>query len=69
MTRKLLLAAALATLALTSTIDIGTAQASWGGHPGWAYYHGWGPRYYTYYVPYYPGPRCYVTVYGTAYCY
>jgi hypothetical protein len=68
MTRKLLLAATLAVLALTSAIGTGTAQASW-GRPGRAYYHGWGPRHYAYAVPYYPGPRCYVTVYGTATCY
>lgn len=68
MTRKLFLAAALV-LTLTSAIGIGTAQASWGGHPGWVYDHGWGPRYYSYYVPYYVGPHCFVTVYGTATCY
>jgi hypothetical protein len=68
MTRKLFLAA-FAVLALTSAIGSGTAQASWGGHPGRAYYHGWGSRHYAYDVPYYRGPRCYVTVYGTATCY
>ncbi|HEV2301584.1 MAG TPA: hypothetical protein VGR91_08450 [Stellaceae bacterium] len=70
MNRKLLMAAALALVALTPSIGIGAAQASWGGHPGRAYHHGWGPRYYAYHVaPYYVGqPRCYATVYGTIYC-
>ena len=69
MTRKNLLAAALAIAALAGSFGIGTAQANWHGRPGWVYYHGWGPRYYAYhYVPYYVGPRCYPTIYGTTYC-
>ncbi len=75
MARKLLMVAAVALVALTSSISIGTAQAHWAywgyyhgwGYPGWGY-HAWWPGYYRYYRPY-VGPACYVTVYGTTACY
>jgi hypothetical protein len=80
MTRKLLMVAAVALVALTSSISIGTAQAHrahWGchgwdypgsGYPGWGYHARW-PRYYGYYSTPYIAPACYVTVYGTTACY
>ena len=68
--------AAIALIALTSSISIRTAEAhgwgwrgGWGWAPGWGYDNPWGPRYYGYgYVPYL-GPRCYVNSYGTLVCY
>ena len=80
MARKLLMVAAVALVALTSSISIGTAQAHWShwgyqgwgyhgwGYPGWGY-RAWGPRYYSYYPTPYVAPACYVTVYGTTACY
>ena len=79
MARKFLMVAAVALVALTSSISIGTAQAHWShwGYNGWGY-HGWGypgwgyrawwPRYYGYYSTPYVAPACYVTVYGTTAC-
>ena len=53
MLRKLSMVTAVAVIALTSTISIGTAEAyPWGWHGGWSgyhggYYHRWfGPRFY-----------------------
>jgi len=80
MARKFLMVAAVALVALTSSISIGTAQARWShwGYNGWGY-HGWGypgwgyrawwPRYYGYYPTPYVAPACYVTAYGTTACY
>ena len=80
MARKFAMVAAVALVALTSSISIGTAQArcshwgyqGWGyqgwGYPGWGY-RAWGPRYYGYYPTPYVAPACYVTVYGTTACY
>ena len=77
---KVLMVAAVALVALTSSISIGTAQAHWShwGYNGWGY-HGWGypgwgyrawwPRYYGYYPTPYVAPACYVTAYGTTACY
>jgi len=48
MARKFLMVAAVALVALTSSISNGTAQAVWShwGYNGWGYqwlgYHGWG---------------------------
>jgi hypothetical protein len=74
MARKLVIAAALALVALTSTISIGIAQAHWAhwgyygwGYPGWAY-RPWWSGYYGFYRPY-SGPVCYVTAFGTTACY
>ena len=77
MARKLLMVAAVALVALTSSISIGTAQAHWGyygwGYHGWSYpgsgYRAWWPRYYGYYPTPYAARACYVTVYGTTACY
>jgi hypothetical protein len=80
MARKFLMVAAVALVALTSSISIGTAQAHWSqwGYNGWGY-HGWGypgwgyrawwSRYYGYYPTPYVAPACYVTAYGTTACY
>ena len=80
MARKFAMVAAVALVALTSSISIGTAQARWShwgyqgwgyhgwGYPGWGY-RAWGPRYYGYYPTPYVAPACYVTVYGTTACY
>ena len=75
MARKFLMVAAVALVALTSSISIGTAQARWShwgyhgwGYPGWGY-RAWWPRYYGYYPTPYVAPACYVTVYGTTACY
>lgn len=49
MTRKLLMIAAVAAVALTSTLGVGTAEArGWGYRGGWGYHHFWGPRYFGY---------------------
>ena len=80
MARKFLMVAAVALVALTSSISNGTAQARWShwGYNGWGY-HGWGypgwgyrawwPRYYGCYPTPYVAPACYVTAYGTTACY
>jgi hypothetical protein len=70
MTRKLLMIAALAAVALTSSLGVGSAEARGWGYRGWAYHHywagyagwrGWGPHvYYAYWGPRwygYWGPR------------
>ena len=74
MLRKLSMVAAVALVALISSISFGTAEAHpWGWHGGWGYagwgYHYWGPRYYGYGNVPYLGPQCYVTVYGNTVCY
>ena len=68
MARKFLMVAAVALVALTSSISIGTTQAHWShwGYNGWGYH---GPRYYGYYPTPYVAPACYVTAYGTTACY
>ncbi len=74
MARKLLMVAAVALVALTSSISIGTAQAHrahWGygwGYPAWGY-HAWWPGYFGFYSTPYVVPACYRTVYGTIACY
>jgi hypothetical protein len=64
MTRKFLMIAAVAMVALTSSLSVGTAEARWWGGYGWhGYWHGyygwrggWGPRfYYAYWGPRYYG--------------
>jgi hypothetical protein len=78
MARKFLMVAAVALVALTSSISVGTAQAHWAnrgyygwGYPGWGYpgwrYPGWGYR--AWWPGYYRYPACYVTAYGTTACY
>jgi len=103
MTRKLLMTAAVAAIALTPPIDIGTAEAHGGGFGGGGFhgggfhgggfhgggfhgggfhgrgffdgYGGFAPYYYGYggyggFAPdYYGYGSCYLTVYGTTYCY
>ena len=82
MIRKSLMVAAVAMIALTSSLSVGTANAwGWygGWHGGWGY-HGWGGYhwggygfyrpYFGYYHPYaaYYGPRCWVGPYGGYHC-
>jgi hypothetical protein len=79
MIRKVSMAATVALIALLSSVGLGTAEAhGWGGHGGYGWHGGWGhgwhagwghywPGYYGY-NPYY-APNCYLTVYGTTYCY
>ena len=75
MTRKLLMTAAVVAIALTPPIGIGTAEAHGGGFHGGGFhgrdfdrrgffggYGGFAPDYYGY-------GTCYLTVYGTTYCY
>ena len=93
MTRKLLMTAAVAAIALTTPIGIGTAEAHGGGFAGGGFhgggfhgggfhgrgffdgYGGFAPYYYGYggyggFAPdYYGYGSCYLTVYGTTYCY
>jgi hypothetical protein len=78
MTRKFLIAAAIAVVALTSSISVGTAEARWCGP--WRCYYGWAPaHYYYHYRPYWPGyryyypayyygPRCFVNGWGARVC-
>ena len=80
MIRKFSMVAAIALVALTSSVSIRVAEAhsagwygGWGWGPGWGYYNVWGPRYYSNYAPrsyyygsgYYYAPRGYY--YGSNY--
>ena len=81
MTRKLLLAAAVALIPLTS-VGVGAAKADgWGHHDG---FHGYSNPWYRHHqhwhhhdywhrygwAPVYRyAPRCYTTIYGTVACY
>ena len=75
MTRKLAKAVAIFAIALAPLISAGTAEAHGGGFGGGGFHGGgfFGGFYPGYYGGYYPGysgyGRCYVTIYGTTYCY
>jgi len=75
MTRKILMVAAVALVALTSSLSVGKAEAHWyhGGYwgGGWGGYHGYWNGYgygYGYGQPYY-APNCYRDYYGRLVCY